>query len=235
VVSFEVSPLFIQTYQNKTRGHNAVAKKFEEFRLAKTTQPIQPWGANDRPMKSGGLFSNEVPGVRKAHLTHDISVVYTVSGTSPIVIRLYGIFDHDDLGVGTPPNINRQRSMSRQLASQKFGGEEMFPQTSDRETARPAVAKSSTVQTDYTPRVKPVAQTPTVNPIAVLVQQIDKAWPQRGFENLFSGAKNKNEQLTVINNEVSYLQKILNRNRLYPNQQEYAQRLQLLYNKITQR
>lgn len=215
-----------------------MAKKFEEFRAAKSAQPIQPWGANDKPMKSGGLFSNEVPGIRKAHLTHDISVVYTVSGAAPTVIRLYGLFDHDDLGVGSPPNINRQKSMSKQISRQRFGGEEMFPAEPQREPAKPTATKPQGGKPDYTPRPRPGAEPaarPQANPLVALVQQIDREWPQRGFENRFADARDRNTQLALINGEVNYLQQIARRNQLYPNQQAYARGLQQLYSQITQR
>ena len=156
MVRFEVSPLFLETYREKTQGHGAVVKKFEEFRAAKTANPIQPWGANDRPMKSHGLFSNAVPGILKAHLTHDISVVYTVRGVNPTVIRLYGLFTHDDLGVGSPPNINRQKSMSRNLANQQFGGEEMFPvEPQADQLQQPTEPQAVGTRPDYTPKARP--------------------------------------------------------------------------------
>lgn len=236
MVKFEISPLFLQTYQAKTRGgHGAVAKKFEEFRAIKSAHPNQSWGANDRPMKSGGLFSNEIPGVRKAHLTHDISVVYTVSGINPTMIRLYGLFDHDDLGVGSPPNINRQKSMSKTLASQRFGGEEMFPSAPEPQRTKPQQTSTSGTRPDYTPRPRPSAEPAKPNPVVALTQQIDSAWPQRNFANRFADARERNEQLAIINSEVNYLQQIASRNRLYPNQQDYARGLQQLYAKITGR
>ena len=67
------------------------------------------FGSSDKPFKSKGSFGILVPGIRHAHITYDISIVYLVQNNT---IILYGFFTHDELGTGTPPKINIQKSMA---------------------------------------------------------------------------------------------------------------------------
>jgi hypothetical protein len=46
-------------------------------------------------------------------------------------------------------------------------------------------------------------------------------------------AETRNEKLAVINSELQYLQTIVRRNQLYPNQQRYAEKLIQIYNTLT--
>jgi len=75
------------------------------------------FGQNDKAFMSGGHYSKAVPGLRKAHLNLDISIVYKINGN---IMYLYGFYKHDELGTGQPPNINKQSSMATQLANVSF-------------------------------------------------------------------------------------------------------------------
>lgn len=81
-----------------------IRAKDKEFRDAKLADPQAPFGSSDKPFSKSGNYS----GFSHAHLNHDLSIVYKIDGNK---MYLYGIFSHDDLGTGTPANINKQKSM----------------------------------------------------------------------------------------------------------------------------
>lgn len=228
---FQVSPLFRETFAAKTQNNPAVKSKVEQFLQVKQQDPTQQFGSSDKPFRGGGVFSNVVPKIRHAHLTHDLSMVYTVEGGADPVIRLYGIFSHDDMGTGQPANLNRQRSMATQFAGQGFSDQaQIIPSAPAVKTVAPA--KTSGTKFDYTPRAKPTP-TVTVNPLMQAVQSANEFWNQRGLQGRFEQAKSRTDQLALINDELQYLQKILKKHGLYPNQQQYAQKLVQIYNMLT--
>ena len=228
--TFQVSPLFRETLASKTQSNTALRDKVEQFIRIKTQDPTQQFGSSDKPFRSGGIFSNAVPKIRHAHLTHDLSMVYTVSGGDNPVIRLYGIFSHDDMGTGQPQNLNRQRGVASQFAGQSFGTGEM-PSAPAAKTAKP-VARTAGAKPDFTPRAKPATPTSS-NPFVEAVKSADQEWQQRGLLDRMTQAATRNDQLAVINSEIQYLQTIAKRNQLYPNQQRYAQKLIQIYNSLT--
>ena len=122
---FRTCNLFRQSLADKILGEPRIVTKFEEFIKTKTQNPMQAFGANDRPFIGAGFLKDAVPGetLIHAHLDRDNSVVYSLSGRNPTVIKLYGIFNHADLGTGNPANIKKQRSMSIQFSNQKFDSE----------------------------------------------------------------------------------------------------------------
>jgi hypothetical protein len=120
MVKFQYCDLFKKTYAEKSRNPQLV-KKFNDFITAKSINPINPYGSSDKLFRGGWSFSNYVPKLRHAHLTHDISVVYLISGFNPTQIKLYGFFTHDEMGTGQPPNIKKQKSLAKQLSNQVFG------------------------------------------------------------------------------------------------------------------
>jgi mRNA-degrading endonuclease YafQ of YafQ-DinJ toxin-antitoxin module len=232
MLTFQVSPLFRETYIEKIRNNSVVASKFDQFIKSKTANPNQNFGSNDKPFRSGGFFTNAVPKIRHAHLTHDISVVYTVEPES--VIRLYGLFSHDDMGTGTPANINRQKSLSSQFSRQTFGGEEVLDKISAGQ--KPAVPKEipkkvkPTGRSDFTPKFR---SPNTPSRLDTAVDMADIAWEQRNFKTRWNQALTKNDKLSIINSELQYLQLIARKNRLYPGQEEYARQLIEIYNLLT--
>ena len=56
--------------------------------------------------------------LRHAHLTSDYSIVYTISGKDPTVIKLFGIFTHDDLGTGQPMKLKNMSNMATKFSNQ---------------------------------------------------------------------------------------------------------------------
>ena len=115
-VIFELSPSFRKTAAEKFKAYPGLDKKASDFRATKAADRNALYGSSDKPFKTNGAFS----GLRHAHLTFDLSLVYSISGANPAIIRLYGIYSHDELGTGQPPNINRQKSMGAHLKGQTF-------------------------------------------------------------------------------------------------------------------
>lgn len=97
------TPSFYQTMKNY-QSNVAVLKAFREFITAKRNDPLAPFGSKDRAFTGNGLKAYKHSG-----LTFDISVVYTLSGRDPHVIRLYGLFSHDELGTGNPARLGLQK------------------------------------------------------------------------------------------------------------------------------
>ncbi len=95
----------------------SVLNSLKAFLTLKRQNPMQPYGSSDKPFRSDGFFANEVPGIAHAHITHDLSVVYKMSGG---VLHLFGIYSHDQLGTGQPQNVNKQKSMAAKFSNMKF-------------------------------------------------------------------------------------------------------------------
>lgn len=119
-VAFRTGKLYQETLAEKARAYPGLVQKLQDFRKFKSENPLQQFGATDKPFKGAGNFATVIPGLRHAHLTHDIMIVYTISGKNPTMINLYGIFSHDELGIGQPQNIKRQKSQVKRMQSQQF-------------------------------------------------------------------------------------------------------------------
>jgi mRNA-degrading endonuclease YafQ of YafQ-DinJ toxin-antitoxin module len=113
------SPLFKQTATAHFRDKR-VEEAFTRFIQTKVANPIAPYGSSDKSFAADGNFGRLVPKIRHAHLTHDISVSYTISGANPVELRLYSIATHDELGTGQPGNPKKQKSVAKQFANQSF-------------------------------------------------------------------------------------------------------------------
>lgn len=119
-VRFQMSPLFKQTYADKTKAVPGLASKVADFISVKTQSPIQTFGKSDTPLIATGPLGRAVPGIRHAHLTQDLSLFYTIEGRNPTLIKLYGIFSHKESGTGNAAKKNLQSSLGQQLANQQF-------------------------------------------------------------------------------------------------------------------
>jgi mRNA-degrading endonuclease YafQ of YafQ-DinJ toxin-antitoxin module len=119
-VAFRTSDLYRSTLVDKARAYPIIGQKMQEFRKFKSENPLQQFGSSDKPFQGGGHFGRTISGLKHAHLTHDIMVVYSISGRNPTLIDLYGIFSHDELGIGQPANIKRQKSQAQRLSGQQF-------------------------------------------------------------------------------------------------------------------
>lgn len=115
-VKFRTCDLFDRTAAAKFQENQTLVSKFEEFQKHKANNPVLPFGSSDKMFRGDGFFR----GLKHAHLSHDISVIYSISGKNPTLIDLYGLFSHDDLGTGNPPNLKRQKSLSKRLSNQTF-------------------------------------------------------------------------------------------------------------------
>lgn len=87
----------------------------------KRENPNATFGASDKPFSTTGYFFKEVPGLRHAHITFDLSIVYKVKQEGDMtVIYLYGLFTHDELGTGQPQNMHKQKSMAARFKNEVF-------------------------------------------------------------------------------------------------------------------
>lgn len=119
-VVFRACDLYRQTLLEKATAYPVIGQKLQAFRSFKAEEPMAGFGANDKPFQGKGNFGTMIRGLKHAHLTHDIMVVYTLSGNNPRIIDLYGIFSHDDLGIGQPANVKKQKSMVKKFVGQEF-------------------------------------------------------------------------------------------------------------------
>lgn len=101
--------------KNSNRIDASVIEALRRFFEIKRYDPYAEFGKNDKPFSH--ILAREIPGIRKANLSYDARLVYRVDRG---IIFLYGIYSHDDLGIGTPPNINRQRSMTKTFKNMNF-------------------------------------------------------------------------------------------------------------------
>jgi hypothetical protein len=93
-----------------------VVKGLDEFRKMKEANPMAPYGSKDYPFRGNGPLN----GYGHAGITHDISIIYMMSGRDPHVFKLYGFFTHDESGTGQPANIRKQQKLGKKLDGQSF-------------------------------------------------------------------------------------------------------------------
>jgi mRNA-degrading endonuclease YafQ of YafQ-DinJ toxin-antitoxin module len=84
--------------------------------LAKKQNPVQQVGGKDKPLSNAGQFD----GMMHCGLTFDVSVFYRIEGSNPKVLKLYGLFSHDESGTGSPASIKRQKSLASKFNQQTF-------------------------------------------------------------------------------------------------------------------
>lgn len=113
-VTFRRCELYKESYFKRIKPYPPLKEKLRQFMEIKRNNPQQQFGSNDKPFVSKGFFFQAIPGLRHAHLTFDLSIVYKVDGN---VITLYGMFTHDDMGTGQPPNMRKQYSKAKQFAN----------------------------------------------------------------------------------------------------------------------
>lgn len=119
-VKFETCALFHESVVAAVRKDKDLIDKIKDFEAFKSKDPMAPYGSTDKMNHPEGIFATEIPKMRHAHLAHDMSIWYTISGRDPHVIKLYGVFNHDDSGIGQPPNRKKQRSLATRMAHQAF-------------------------------------------------------------------------------------------------------------------
>lgn len=92
-----------------------VKDKLAEFIRVKTENPQTPFGSKDRPFTREGNLSGYV----HAGVSFDVSVIYKIGNVNgEKTLDLYGVFSHDELGIGQPASIKRQKSNAEKLDNQ---------------------------------------------------------------------------------------------------------------------
>ena len=121
-VVFKKSNAYQETYDAKTQGEPKLLKKVAEFLVTKSANPMQSYGSSDKPFVSTGILKNAVPGetMIHAHLDKDNSMIYSITGRNPTVIKLYGIFNHAELGTGNTRNDRKLHSIAARLNNMRF-------------------------------------------------------------------------------------------------------------------
>jgi mRNA-degrading endonuclease YafQ of YafQ-DinJ toxin-antitoxin module len=107
-------------YKDTLNSHPLLLDKVDAFIRTKLADYSAQFGASDKAFAANGNFINAVPGLKHAHLNHDISMVYKIHGANPRFLDLYGLFSHDDLGTGQPKNDKRQKTRAKQFSNDKF-------------------------------------------------------------------------------------------------------------------
>ena len=118
--SFDVQFLSCKLYDDTTKNLDPTVKqKLESFKQFKKDYPLKPFGGTDRTL---GLSHTPYGGMKlmHAHLARDAVLVYSIEGKDPIRLKLYGVFKHDDMGIGQPPNKRKSASMADKLSHQGF-------------------------------------------------------------------------------------------------------------------
>ena len=115
---FRTSSIFADSFVRAVKREPRVAQRLLDFRKSKTQDPLAPFGKSDTSLSAP--FGSLVPKLRHAHLTQDTSVFYTLDGTDPREIKLYGVFNHAESGTGDTPNIRRQNALAKTLKGQTF-------------------------------------------------------------------------------------------------------------------
>ena len=121
-VEFKRSNVYQAVYDAKVQAEPKLVQKVAEFTVTKMANPMQAYGRNDKPFLAAGHLKTAVPGetLLHAHLDRDNSMVYSINGRNPTVIKLYGIFNHAELGTGDPANIRKQQAMGDRLRNMRF-------------------------------------------------------------------------------------------------------------------
>lgn len=100
--------------------YKELKQKLKDFINFKISNPLAPFGGSDKKFTSNGPYNTAIPNLRHAHLSPDISIVYKVHSKNPLLIDLYGLFSHEELGTGNPSKQNTQKAMSKRFAQQTF-------------------------------------------------------------------------------------------------------------------
>ncbi len=116
-VIVETCPLFDETFTRHIVDNDQLRRKLDEFIAFKKSNPLARFGSSDKG-DTGVIFDKEVPGIKHAHLTFDLSIWYTLSGSNPKVIRLYAIMSHDESGTGQPVKVPVMKNVARKMAGQ---------------------------------------------------------------------------------------------------------------------
>lgn len=98
--------------------HSGLKEKLASFLELKLQNHMAAYGSSDKHYSGSGQFGSLGLGLKHAHLTHNVSVVYRVHGNPP-TIDIYGLYTHDESGTGNPPNTRRQKALASKIGSQQ--------------------------------------------------------------------------------------------------------------------
>lgn len=116
-VVVETCPLFDQTFSRHIVDNDQLRRKLDEFIAFKKANPLARFGGSDKG-DTGVIFDKEVPGIKHAHLTFDISIWYTLTGSNPKSLKLYALMSHDESGTGQPVKVPLMKGVAKRLAGQ---------------------------------------------------------------------------------------------------------------------
>lgn len=121
-VKLLVCPFYNECVENLKGAKDGakILKELGSFVKAKMENPNQPYRSSDKANPTGTPLATAIPKIKHAHLTHDVSVFYTLMGSNPNELKLYAVLSHDDSGSGNPPNPKRQKSLGTKMSNQKF-------------------------------------------------------------------------------------------------------------------
>ena len=115
-VQFVKSTMFDDTLNKMLKQLPRLSEKLTAFMQLKSEDPIRPISNSDKPFSSEGPIGRALPKLRYIHLGNDVILFYEIEGREPTTIKLYGVFNHDELGIGQPTNIKKQKSVVQRLA-----------------------------------------------------------------------------------------------------------------------
>lgn len=115
-VQFVKSKMFDDSVRNMSKRLSGIDEKLNTFIQIKTQNPLQAVNSKDKPFGGIGPIGRALPKLRYVHLGNDAILFYELEGRNPTVVKLYGIFNHDDIGIGQPMNIQKQKSMIKRIA-----------------------------------------------------------------------------------------------------------------------
>jgi len=110
------SPVFLENLEKiRVAGNNAsINRKIEDFIRFKCHNPLERFNNSDRAFSADGVYGNL--RLRKAHVSDDLSIIYSIRGDVPKHLQLLAVMSHSQLGTGTPSNIRRQQQVARRLS-----------------------------------------------------------------------------------------------------------------------
>lgn len=110
------SPVFLENLEKiRLAGNNAsINRKIEDFIRFKVHNPLEKFNNSDRAFSADGVYGNL--RLRKAHVSDDLSIIYSIRGDVPKHLQLLAVMSHSQLGTGTPSNIRRQQQVARRLS-----------------------------------------------------------------------------------------------------------------------
>jgi mRNA-degrading endonuclease YafQ of YafQ-DinJ toxin-antitoxin module len=95
------------------REAEQVNRRLQDFINFKKNSPLAAFGKTDNLFKSDVHYR----GFRHCHLTHDLILIYKYDGQKN-QFCIFGVYSHDDIGIGTPRNNKRQFAMATRWANQ---------------------------------------------------------------------------------------------------------------------